>query len=195
MSSRSAGLAALLCSIALLSSPVCWEQMDGGKWFPQMKVQPALAAFEEVVHNGQLQGFSPPEGTVPVGGSSRPDLAAMTMIEQDALENPVPATLSSLKNGEVMFQRFCATCHGAEGMGDGPVAASSPFAPHASGPLPLVLPINGPMSMANVFSDGHIYTTISSGRGRMPRYARIPAADRWDIVNFLRELNRPGGPQ
>jgi hypothetical protein len=49
------------------------------------------------------------------------------------------------------------------------------------------------MSMARVFSDGHIYTTISIGRGRMPSYSRIPASARWDIVNFIRELNSPGG--
>ena len=105
----------------------------------------------------------------------------------------LPELTPALKLGKTSYERFCATCHGAEGMGDGPVAASSPFAPHASGPLPLVLPINGPMSMARVFSDGHIYTSISIGRGRMPNYARIPASDRWDIVNFVRELNSPGG--
>lgn len=183
---------ALVCLVALLGAPGCWEQMSA-EWWPQMKRQIAVQAFEEVLHNDQLQGFVPPEGTVPVGGSAQPDLAGMSGPEQDALENPNPATLDSLTNGKLYFDRYCAACHGPEGLGDGPVAASSPFAPHATGPLPLVLPINGPMSMARVFSDGHIYTSISIGRGRMPNYARIPAGARWDIVNFIRELNSPGG--
>ncbi len=189
---RAARIPVWVAAFAIAASLGCWEQMDDGKWFPQMKRQPAVQAFEAVLHRGQLQGFTPPDGTVPVGGSAVPDLLAMELAEQDALQNAQPPTLASLKNGEVLFARYCSTCHGAEGMGDGPVAASSPFAPDASGPFPLVMPVNGPMSMAKVFSDGHIYTTISIGRGRMPNYSRIPPEGRWDLVNFLRELNGQG---
>ena len=57
----------------------------------------------------------------------------------------------------------------------------------------MVLPVGGPTSMAKIFSDGHIYTTISTGRGRMPNYKRIPPRERWDLVNFLRDLNGQGG--
>lgn len=179
-------------ALLVAGSVGCWEQMDDGKWFPQMKRQPAVQAFELVVHRDQRQGFVPPDGTVPVGGSSLPDLLGMELAQQDAIQNPQPRTLASLKNGEILFARYCSTCHGAEGMGDGPVAAASPFAPQATGPFPLVMPVNGPMSMAKVFSDGHIYTTISLGRGRMPNYGRIPPAERWDLVNFIRELNGQG---
>jgi hypothetical protein len=55
-----------------------------------------------------------------------------------------------------------------------------------------VLPIGpGPLgfSLATGLTDGHIYTTISLGRGRMPSYRRIAPADRWDVVNYIRELN------
>lgn len=170
----------------------CWEQ-NLPYWFPQMKRQPAVQAFEIVGFAGQVQGFTPPEGTLPVGEAGAPDLVALSFQEQDALENPVPATFPSLKNGEVKFQRFCAACHGAEGLGNGKVAASSPFAPDATGPFAMVLPIAGPMSMSKVFSDGHIYTTITLGRGRMPAYRRIPEEDRWDIINYIREMNTEEG--
>ncbi len=182
----------IFAMLAVATTFGCWEQMDGGKWFPQMKRQPAIQAFEQVLHRDQMQGFTPPEGTVPLGGSSLPDLASMDLAAQEALTNPVSASLKSLKNGEVLFGRYCSTCHGPEGMGDGPVAAASGFAPNATGPFPLILPINGPVSMARVFSDGHIYTTISLGRGRMPNYGRIPAMERWDVVNYLREINGQG---
>jgi mono/diheme cytochrome c family protein len=170
----------------------CWEQMDGGAWFPQMKKQPAIQAFEEIPYHDQLQGFVPPDGTIPVGGSSLPDVAVMDLTQQDTVTNPVPASLASLKNGEKLFARYCSACHGPQGMGDGTVAAASPFAPNNTGPFQLVLPINGPSSMARVFSDGHIYTTISMGRGRMPSYDRIPPMERWDVVNYLREINGQG---
>jgi hypothetical protein len=58
-----------------------------------------------------------------------------------------------------------------------------------------VLPIGGAMSVAKNLTDGHIYTTISIGRGRMPAYRRITPEDRWHVVNYLRELNGQGGRQ
>lgn len=180
--------ATLLTLLAVSASFGCWEQMDDGEWFPQMKRQAAVQAFEQVAYKGQLQGFTPPEDTVPVGGSALPHLASMDLAAQDALTNPVAPALGSLKNGEVLYQRYCATCHGATGLGDGPVAASSPFAPKATGPFPGVLPLGGPFGVAKLYSEGHIYTTISLGRGRMPNYNRIPAEERWDVVNYLREM-------
>ena len=55
----------------------CWEQIDDGLWFPQMKRQITVQAFEENTWAGQSQGFSPPEGTVPVGWGAVPDLASL----------------------------------------------------------------------------------------------------------------------
>lgn len=168
----------------------CWEQVDGGKWFPQMKRQITLQAFEENTHAGLTEGFSPPAGTVPVGWGAVPDLASMDPAGQDQIPNPVSANLQSLKRGEVLFSRYCVICHGPEGLGDGPLAGP-PFG--SDGPFGMVLPVAGPQSMARIFSDGHIYTTISIGRGRMPSYKRIPPSERWDLVNFLRDLNGQGG--
>lgn len=181
---------ALAIAFGATMSLGCWEQIDGGKWFPQMKRQITVQAYEEVKWNDQLEGFTPPEGTVPVGWGDVPDLASMSIAEQDAVPNPVPASLESLKNGEVLFQRYCAVCHGPEGLGNGPLAGP-PFG--KDGPLGMVLPVGGPSSMARIFSDGHIYTTISIGRGRMPNYKRIPPMERWDLVNYLRDLNGQGG--
>lgn len=164
----------------------CWEQIDDGKWFPQMKRQITVQAFEEVKLNNQLQGFMPPEGTVPVTWGKIPDLGALTMVQQDALMNPTRSSFASLKRGEVIFNQYCVTCHGSEGHGDGPLAGP-PFG--SNGPMGMVLPIAGPSSMSKLFSDGHLYTTISLGRGRMPNYRRIQPMDRWDVINFIRDLN------
>ena len=68
-------------------------------------------------------------------------------------------------------------------MGDGPVS----YLGDIQGPLFGVLPLVG--NVVNVRSDGHLYSTITNGRRRMPSYQRIAAADRWDIVNYLRYLN------
>jgi mono/diheme cytochrome c family protein len=167
----------------------CWEQVSS-EWFPQMKRQIAVQAFELDTISNTPQGMTPPAGTVPVGNPS-PDLTTMALVDQEALPNPVSASLASLKNGEVLFGRYCVTCHGPEGKGDGPVAGP----PFGTGPFGLVLPVGGPASVAKAFSDGHIYATITLGRGRMPSYKRIPADGRWDLINYIRDLNGQGGRQ
>ena len=176
----------LLLALAGLSLG-CWEQ-GSPDWFPQMKRQAAVQAFELNTIVGSGEGLKPPEGVVPVG-DPYPDIASMAIMDQEQLQNPVPANLASLKNGEKLYQRYCSTCHGPEGKGDGPVAGP----PFGTGPFGLVLPVGGPASVAKVFSDGHIFTTMTLGRGRMPSYKRILPEHRWDIVNYIRDLNGQGG--
>ena len=179
-------ISGVLCAVAILSLG-CWEQVSPD-WFPQMKRQAAVQAYELNTFFGSGEGLKPPEGTVPLG-DPYPDVANMGIMEQETLENPVPANLASLKNGEILYQRYCSTCHGPEGKGDGLVAGP----PFGTGPFGLVLPVGGPASVAKVFSDGHIFTTMTLGRGRMPSYRRILPEHRWDIVNYIRDLNGQGG--
>ena len=177
----------VLVALALTSMVGCWEQWSND-WFPQMKWQKAVQAFEEVTHAGQRQGFIPPEGTVPIDGGEAP-VSNIIDAASDVLVNPRPANLESIENGRANYERFCSTCHGMTGLGDGPVSMTGEI----NGPLAGVLAVAGPTNIARIRSDGHIYTTIRYGRRRMPGYARIPSRDRWDIVNYIRYLNEQKG--
>ena len=177
----------LLGALLLTGSLGCWEQWSND-WFPQMKWQPAIQAFESVSFEGQLQGFMPPEGTIPITGGE-PDNSLMTDEQAATLMNPRPKSLASLENGRALFLTYCITCHGPQGLGDGPVSMMGDI----SGPFVGVLPIAGPAGMAKIRPEGHIYNTIRYGRRRMPSYKRIPSEDRWDIVNYVRYLDRKGG--
>jgi mono/diheme cytochrome c family protein len=180
---------------AAIGSTGCWEQWSDS-WWPQMKWQKAVQAYELQGRPGDAErpvgNFVPPEGTVPVGMPYR--IADLTPQEGEALPNPNPPTLASLENGKVQYNVFCAPCHGAGGLGDGPVAGP----PYGKGPFVGVLPVAGPVGKALVGprTDGHIYTVIGQGIRRMPNYKRIPSSDRWDIVNYVRYLNgQVPGPQ
>jgi mono/diheme cytochrome c family protein len=143
-------LARVVFAMAFLSGSLgCWEQMSD-EWFPQMKRQRAVQAFEDNTMDGAGQGFSPPEDTVPVG-NPYPNVGGMELMAQEALLNPVPASLDSLRGGQVLFRRYCTTCHGPEGHANGPVAGP----PFGTGPFDVVIPIGGRFSLANAFSDGH----------------------------------------
>lgn len=187
MSRRSARRASrglwLLLAFTLSGSLGCWEQWSV-TWFPQMKWQKAVQAFEDVDFEGQSQGFSPPEGTVPIDGGEAP-VSNVVDAASDHLVNPRPMSLESLTNGKEQYERYCVTCHGMAGMGDGPVSMVGEIRGPLAGVLPLVV--------IAARSDGHVYTTIRYGRRRMPRYARIPSQDRWDIVNYVRYMNKQRG--
>jgi len=191
LSGRSRGLRALAAAAALLGSTGCWEQWTV-TWWPQMKWQKTVQAFEE---SGNLESpdrrpvqTSPPEGTVPVGMPFR--ATEMNPMQGETLQNPHASALPSLENGKTRFATFCSPCHGLQGLGDGPVAGP----PWGKGPFVGVLPLAGPAGIAKALTDGHIFTTISQGRGRMPSYKRIPPDDRWDIVNYVRVLSAQAAP-
>lgn len=175
--------------LALVGLPGCWEQASV-EWWPQMKWQPSVQAFELNQYQDRISLFAPPEGTVPVDWANVANPAMLSPGDQETIVNPRRATLDSLKNGQALFNVNCAACHGPTGGGDGPIAAPN-------GPIAGVLPI-GPgsplgFSLAPGLTDGHIYSTISLGRGRMPSYRRISPEGRWDVVNYIRDLNGQGG--
>lgn len=109
------------------------------------------------------------------------------------LVNPVPVTEASITRGEELFLRFCAPCHGPNGMG-----ATGYIIPAGFPPFPLV------SDRVRGFTDGYIYGMIRMGRGLMPSYGhRISHFDRWNVVNYLRVLQgvvpsatgtQPGSP-
>jgi len=176
-----------LIALSLTTMVGCWEQWSND-WFPQMKWQKAVQAYEEVTYANQKQGFTPPDGTVPVDGGEAP-VSNIIDAASDVLVNPRIPNLDSIQNGRVQFERYCSTCHGLQGLGDGPVSVTGEI----NGPFAGVLAVAGPTSIARIRSDGHIYTTIRYGRRRMPNYSRIQSDDRWDIVNYLRYLENPNG--
>lgn len=195
-------------SLALISGNVaCWEQWSE-EWFPQMKWQRAIQAFERVPHETAgkpaLNPFMPPEGAVPQGAEPpviprlKPeDMNEQTLAAYDAavatFVNPTrpdpaqPVAFQSLVRGKELWRIYCQTCHGVAGMGDGPVSMANLEKP---GPFAGVFPV----VTATSRSDGYIYNLIRGGGDRMPSYQRIAPEDRWHLVNYTRHLQMGGQP-
>lgn len=94
-----------------------------------------------------------------------------------ARKNPAAATEASVKRGHSLFLANCASCHGANGRGDGPAAATLLGDP---GDLASGVP---------ALSDGALAYRIGNGSlgTGMPGFAlTLTPADRWDVVNYLR---------
>ena len=101
------------------------------------------------------------------------------------LPNPVPADAASLERGEELFDRICAICHGSAGVG-----AEANMAQW----MQLLVGYNLSGSDVAEFSDGYIYGIMRVGRGFMPPYGhQITHFDRWNIVNYIRQLQSEAG--
>ena len=74
----------------------------------------------------------------------------------------------------------CATCHGASGKGDGAAAAA----------LPPPKPADWTSAKVASETDGELFWKISNGRGAMPPWKHLPDKERWELVNYIRSLQK-----
>lgn len=88
-----------------------------------------------------------------------------------------------ISQGKQLYAANCASCHGAEGRGDGPAAAA--FTPK---PRDFT---SGEWKQGG--KPSQIFNTLNSGMGSMPSFAALPPDQRWALVHYIRSLspNRP----
>ena len=87
---------------------------------------------------------------------------------------------AALANAKKLVETNCATCHGVGGKGDGPAAAA----------LPPPKPADWTSAKVAKETDGELFWKITNGRGAMPPWKHLPENDRWDIVNYIRTLQK-----
>lgn len=159
-------LGALALALAAASCSTLDKAIGKVPWFTTMRDQPAIRAFE--------LPRTPPAGSVPVTG--REDSLDL-LLDLAGVRNPVPVSERSLRRGKQVFEQYCIVCHGPAGRGDGTVVPK--FVP----------PPDLTMEPSLQRPDGYLYAVLRQGRGIMPRYGdKIRGADRWDVVNYLRQL-------
>ncbi len=162
----------------------------GTQYAPQMYDDPAYEALKQVDYNkinpGRQNVRVPAKNTIPRG-----KLAYFNHIpkndslnQADALKNPLVANEQVLEEGQVLYERFCQHCHGAEGKGDGKVGVVY-------------------KGVANLQSDnlkaasmGHIYHVITNGKGRMlPHGSQVTPDERWKIALYVKNTLQGAGEQ
>jgi len=94
----------------------------------------------------------------------------------------MPTNAASLEQGRQLFKQNCVVCHGVDGRGDGPAAASLK-------PQPADLAI-----MAGHHPDGDLAWKIANGRGAMPAWNKTLSEDQiWLLVNYIKTLRAEPG--
>lgn len=99
--------------------------------------------------------------------------------EAQKLKNPVPGDAESIEAGKKIYQRFCASCHGPKGKGDGAMALSG------GTPSDLTDDVWDYGS-----TDGEIFIVIRDGvSSDMLGYgSKIEEKQIWQLVNFIRDI-------
>jgi mono/diheme cytochrome c family protein len=95
-----------------------------------------------------------------------------------AVPNPIPFSEDSVAAGEAIYAAKCSVCHGENGRGDGPTAASLTMSP-------------ADLHEGHVqdLTDGALFFIITNGRSGTPMAAWeeiLSERERWNVVNFLR---------
>ncbi len=97
--------------------------------------------------------------------------------------NPIPATEESITKGRQIFQRFCRSCHGAEGRGDG-----------GGGPDGVQVANLADDKWDHGSTDVEIFKTIKEGvppdMYMEPWEGRISDDDIWNTINYIRDLGK-----
>ncbi len=124
----------------------------------------------------------PPEGTQPVG--FEPYRFAKDFEASAKNPNPLAGDFSeeSLKIGIKFYTTNCAICHGEKGQGGEKQSVAETMA---------LKPPSLLSEKVTKWTDGQIYHIITMGQGVMGPYAaHIPQKYRWQVVNYIRTLQK-----
>ncbi len=134
----------------------------------------APAEWYNVVSNGRIDRYMPAFASLAEG--ERWDVVAYAM--------SLSVTPDSLAHGVQLYQEYCLRCHGEEGNGDGPDAASVGGVPSFTDQAFMAQRSAGSMAAA-----------IAHGHDKMPGFGEqgFVRDDLWALTDYLRALSFAGG--
>ncbi len=163
----------------------------GVEFMPDMYRSPSLESNMAYVtlKNGKETGDTMQANRLPVAGTIArgymPYLYANTPEGYEAagvnLKSPLENNTANLKEGEVLYGKFCVHCHGAAGEGDGKVGLKLPGPPPA-------------YSTLKALPEGKMFHSITYGKGLMGSHAsQLSKDERWKLVLYIHKLQFPNG--
>ncbi|MCE2465136.1 MAG: cytochrome c [Dehalococcoidia bacterium] len=167
---RTIVLAALLLVVVALAAAGCASGTYPVDIFYEMHYQQSYGPHEPPV-------LSAPAGSVPITG-----------VQLSTGENPFTPGESVLAAGEYIYSTNCVFCHGAQGLGDGPVlnTMKESFG-YGTDSQPYTITPNLTDSYVVDQTDAGLYGWITNGVTVMPSFAKLLSVDdRWRVVTYIR---------
>jgi mono/diheme cytochrome c family protein len=105
--------------------------------------------------------------------------------------DPVPLSVSNVMRGAHLYAQHCAACHGADGRGEGPLAATLPHWPPTFAGTLLARRLDG-----ELFWRVRHGTRDEHGASTMPGFAAtLGPQDTWAVLDYLKALAAGSGAQ
>ncbi len=167
---RTLVLSSLILVVVALAAAGCASGTYPVDIFYEMHYQQSYGPHEPPV-------LSAPAGSVPITG-----------VQLSTGENPFTPGGSVLAAGEYIYSTNCVFCHGAQGLGDGPVLKTmkEDFG-YGTDSQPYTITPNLQDSYVVDQTDAGIYGWITNGVTVMPSFAKLLSVDdRWRAVTYIR---------
>lgn len=186
-----------LLSVASCSSPSEDPSSTGTEYMPDMYRGPAYETYGiNPVYGDSMSSRQPVAGTVARGNAVYNDLDRQQSHDYmvvnypptpdgyekagTSLKNPLAANEETMAEGKRLFENYCLMCHGAAGMGDGPVV-------QRNGPKP---PAYSSEQLKNL-PEGKMFHSIHYGKNMMGSHAsQLTATQRWMIIRYVQTLQQ-----
>lgn len=193
----------LLCAVTLLMSCVAKEDFTGYEYAPQMYHSVPYEQLSQIQdkeagrwltsrEEGDAEFYNsnpnnPYEMNMrkPVEGTVKRSKYLPYRIHKDSLsqaalvKSPLSDSKELVKEGKVLYSRYCQHCHGAKGQGDGLVGKAFKG-----------VPVYNSAALKNL-PEGHIFHVITNGKGRMGAHgSQVSVEDRWKIVKYVQTLQK-----
>ncbi len=148
----------------------------------KIKVHPLILLFLLISLSSCLslaEDITPPPGlntpTTQLTPKVNPTQQNMSIVFPREIPNP--------NKGAVIYVEKCSSCHGVNGLGDGPDAAV----------IENSVPALGSITLAQTASPVEWYIIVSQGNMRafMPPFSSLSDQERWDVVAYLFTLSEP----
>ena len=158
------------------------NQELGYEYMPDMVYSQAVEAYSPstVTPNGASMMY-PPKGSIARGYKVFPYGNTDDEKERAGEEMIDPRVYSDvrLERGKYLYDGMCLVCHGATGLGDGPIAAKYAEPPAFNG------------RALRSYKPGQIYHAIVKGYGDMPSHeVQLDDNDRWDVILYVQKLQK-----
>jgi len=155
------------------------KEKDRGEWLSNREDE--LGEFYNSNPNNPYEQNVklPVEGTVRrTANGMLPNRLEKDDLEAAALvENPLTESPELLAEGKRLYESFCQHCHGAQGDGQGKVAA-----------IYLGVPSYTSAGIKEL-SEGHVFHVITYGKGRMGAHgSQISPEKIWKIAKYVKQL-------